>query len=130
MPVVPQVDIHSTSAFSYKQQKVDTQQDWDNQGTHSRVVSHSSSGRPPHIKHLKRPLIEVGDVFQRSGEIVCEQLGDHIESHETDTHIESALESLTEFHSDAQTDNGKQDWHHDRSAQTDNIGKNLFHKDS
>ena len=53
MPVVPEVDVHRTGGLGYQHQEVDSQADWDNQGTHRCVISHGSGCRPTHVKHVQ-----------------------------------------------------------------------------
>ena len=72
-------------------------------------------------------MIDVGDALERVVEIAGEQRCHHAKAHEADTHVESRLERLAEFHSDAQTDDGEENRHHHRRAQTDYITKYLFH---
>ena len=107
MPIIPEINVYGTCTFSNKEQEVDTKQNRDNQGAYGRIVSHSGSSRPSHVKHLQRPLIEVGYILQRRGEIICQQFRNHIESHETNAHIETTFERLAKLHANAQADNSK-----------------------
>ena len=128
MPVIPQIDVHRTCTLRHEQQEIDAKTDGDDERTHSRVVSHSGSSRPSHVKHLQVEVKNLRDAVERAVEVGGQQSRDDAKPHKTDTHIESALESLAKLHANAQTDNGEQDGHHDSSAQSDNIGKNFIHK--
>ena len=127
MPVVPEVDVYRTGGLGNQHQEVDTQADWDNQGTHRSIISYGSSCRPPHIKHIQLQVIDVGDSLQRVIEVGSQQSCHHTQSHETHTYEESRLQSLSEFHANAQSDDREDDRHHHARTQTNDIAKYLFH---
>ena len=127
MPVVPQVDIDGARAARDEQQEVDTQADGDDEGTDSRIVGHSGCCGPSHVEDLELEVIELGNLRQRTTEIGSQQSGNDAQAHETDAHIEARLEGTTEFEANAKANDSKQDGHHDRCTQSDDVTKDLFH---
>ena len=112
MPVVPQVDVDRTRTFCNKHEEIHAQTDGDDQCTHSCIISYGGSSRPAHVEHAKLQVVEARDLTQRTAEIVGQQGCHDTKTHETDTHIESRFERLSELHADAKADNSKQDRHH------------------
>ena len=107
VPVVPKVDVDRTRTFGNKQQEVYAQTDGDDQRTHSRVISDSGGSRPAHVEHAELQVVKTRDLTQRTAEVVRQQGRHDAKANETDTHIKTRLERLSELHADAQSDNSK-----------------------
>ena len=127
MPVVPQVDVHRAGTLRDEEQEVDAQTDGDDQRADGGVIGHGGGSRPAHVEHAELQVVEFADGRQRTAEVVGQQGRHDAQTHETDTHIEARLQRLAERHAYAEADDGKEDRHHHRCAQTDNVTEYLFH---
>ena len=127
MPIVPQVNIDCPCGFGYQHQEVDAQANRDYQCADGGIVSHRSRSRPSHVKHIQLQVINIRNRLQRVVEVSCQQSGNNPEPDEAHTYKESRLESLTEFHANAQANDREDDWHHHAGAQAYDIAKYLFH---
>ena len=127
VPVVPQVYVNGACTLREQHQEVHTQTDRDNERTDSRTIGHSGSSRPAHVKDTQLQVVKFRNLTERVTEIIGQQSRYDAKTDEADAHVETALERLAEFHADAQTNNSKEDGHHHRCAQTDNVTEYLFH---
>ena len=116
VPVVPQVDVERACRFRQEHEHIDAQTDRNDERSHCSVVGNRSSSRPAHVENIELEVIEIADGFQRIVEVGGQQRRDHAQAHETDTHIESRFEGLTELHADAEADHREDDRHHHRCA--------------
>ena len=127
MPVVPQVNVHGTSGLGDKHQQVYAQTDGDDQCTYGRVVGYGSCGRPTHVENVQLQVVEVGNGFQGIVEVGSQQGGNYTQAHETDSYAKARFQCLSKFHPDTQTNNCKDNRHHDRCSKANDIAENLFH---
>jgi hypothetical protein len=127
VPVVPQVNVDSAGASQENQYEIDSKTNRDDEGTDRGVVGYRSCSRPTHIEHLELESVDADYIVQGRAKTGGEEAGDNTQTYETDTYEKAALEGLGKRNLDADAKDGKDDRHHHRSAQTDNVTKNCFH---
>ena len=127
MPIVPEVDVYCPCGLCQEHEYVDSQTDRDNERTYRGVICHGSGRRPSHVKDLELQTIDLDHLAQCRADGAGKQRCDYRKAHKADSYQESALEGLAEFDTDADAEDGEDDRHHHRGAQTDDITEYLFH---
>ena len=127
MPIVPKIDVDRPGRLGKEHQDIDSETDRNDQRTNRGIICNRRSSRPSHIEYLKLKSIYFHDLAQCRAESAGQKRSNDGKTHKTDSHEQSALESLAEFDADAHTENGEDDRHHHCSTQTNDITEYLFH---
>ncbi len=72
-------------------------------------------------------MIDVGNSFQWVVEVCCQQCCNYTQAYEAHAYEETRLQCFSEFHTNAQAYDSKDDRHHHACAKADNVAKYLFH---
>ena len=127
MPVVPQVDVHGTRSTSEQHQHINGQTDGDDKGSYCRVVCYRSSSRPTHIKDAQLQVVHTHNGLQGRAQRTCQQACHYGKPHKSYTYVQTRQQCFSWLNAQQQSQQRKDDGHHNGCAQTYNVREPVFH---